>query len=95
MHSGAQAQDLAFSVLSFILLELILSPRLSELFKVLVLSPEILPLLTALRGDHTGSGEECRVGPDHLSRNLDVCTGRSVALSLWPCGFFVPQFPRL
>ena len=95
MYSGTQAQDLTFSLLSFILLELLLSPRLSELFKVLVLSPEIPPPLTALTGDHTGGGEECGVGPDRLSRNPNVCAGRSVALSLWPCGLFVPQFPRL
>lgn len=36
MHSGTQAQDLTFSLLSFVLLELILSLRLSELFKILV-----------------------------------------------------------
>ena len=79
MHSGTQAQDLIFSLLSFILLELILSPRLSELFKVLVLSPEILPLLTTLTGDHMGGGEECGLGPDHLSRSPDVSAG-----DLWP-----------
>lgn len=66
-HPGTQAQDLTFSPLCFILLELILSRRLSELFKILLLPPEILSLLGAMTGDRVGGGWECGLRAEHLS----------------------------